>query len=98
VAWPTAEFASHSIDGLAKLSARLEMGDNEDPKAWKNSYRAHLASLLESARAVNSGGTHYGIDDVIDPAETRGWIVQGLMSAPPVPARTDKKRPNVDTW
>lgn len=57
-----------------------------------------VAHLVEQARAVNSGGTNFGIDDVIDPADTRSWIAQGLKSVPPVPPRTDKKRPNVDTW
>ena len=98
MAWPTAEFAGGSIDALAGLSARAELEGGEDPKAFEKSYETHLASFLESARAVNSGGTHYGIDDVIDPADTRSWIVQGLRSAPPVPARTGKKQPNIDTW
>ena len=98
VAWPTAEFAGNSIDRLAELSARAELGDNDDPEEHEASYKAHLAGFLENARAVNSGGTHYGIDDVIDPADTRAWIVQGLKSAPPVPGRTGKKRPNLDTW
>jgi acetyl-CoA carboxylase carboxyltransferase component len=98
VAWPTAEFSGNSIDSLARLSARAERGDDEDPQVLEESYRAHLANFLEGARAVNSGGTHYGIDDVIDPADTRAWIVQGFRSAPPVPLRTGKKRPNLDTW
>lgn len=98
VAWPTAEFSGNSIDSLAQLSARAEQGGDEDPEVRETSYKAHLANFLESARAVNSGGTHYGIDDVIDPADTRAWIVQGLRSAPPVPVRTGKKVPNLDTW
>jgi len=49
-------------------------------------------------KAVNSGGTNYGIDDVIDPADTRAWIAQGLESVPTPPPRTTKKRPNIDTW
>ena len=39
---------------------------------------------------------HLEIDAVIDPAETRRWIVRGLASAPPAPPRTGKKRPMVD--
>lgn len=98
VAWPTAEFAGASIDGMARLSAREELEGVNDPQEREEIYQAHLASFVEGARAVNSGGTHYGIDDVIDPADTRTWIVQGLRSAPPVPARAGKKRPNLDTW
>jgi acetyl-CoA carboxylase carboxyltransferase component len=38
------------------------------------------------------------IDDVIDPVESRRWIVRGLDSAPTVLERAGKKRPNIDTW
>ncbi|HJN51883.1 MAG: carboxyl transferase domain-containing protein [Pseudomonadales bacterium] len=98
VAWPTAEFAGASIDGMAKFSAREGLEGVNDPEEREAIYQEHLATFVEGARAVNSGGTNYGVDDVIDPADTRGWIVQGLRSVPAVPARTGKKRPNVDTW
>jgi hypothetical protein len=35
---------------------------------------------------------------VIDPAETRRWIVAGLRSLPPQPVREGKRRPCVDGW
>jgi hypothetical protein len=35
---------------------------------------------------------------VIDPAESRAWILAGLASAPPPAPREGKKRPCVDTW
>jgi acetyl-CoA carboxylase carboxyltransferase component len=38
------------------------------------------------------------LDDVIDPADTRRWIVAGLRSLPPVPPRTEKKVPWIDSW
>jgi len=98
ICWPTAEFAGNRIDMLAKLSAQAELGGDADPKAFEERFKAHLDSFIESSRAVNSGGTHYGIDDVIDPADTREWIVQGLNSAPPTPVRTVPKLPNIDTW
>ena len=98
VAWPTAEFAGNNIDRLARLAADADLDDNADRAQREASYDAHLETLHENARAVNSGGTHYGIDDVIDPADTRSWIAQGLKSVPPIAPRTEKKRPNVDTW
>jgi acetyl-CoA carboxylase carboxyltransferase component len=72
VAWPTAEFAGASIDGLAKFSAREGLEGVNDPEEREAIYQEHLASFVEGARAVNSGGTNYGVDDVIDPADTRG--------------------------
>jgi hypothetical protein len=38
------------------------------------------------------------VDDVIDPADTRKWLVMGLRSAPPVAPREGKKRSWVDAW
>ena len=98
IAWPTAEFSGNRVEALAELSARADLGDDADEDALERAYKEHLSTYVESARAVNSGGTHYGIDDVIDPADTRDWIVQGLRSIPPRPVRTKKKRPSMDTW
>ena len=93
VAWPTAEFAGMNIDGAVKLSARRELAAIEDPEERIKAYDQRVAQGYESARAVNSGARY-----VIDPAETRGFIVQGLKSLPPQEQRKAKKRPYVDTW
>ena len=98
IAWPTAEFAGNRLESLASLSARADLGDDASGEQLDSAYREHLSTYVENARAVNSGGTHYGIDDVVDPADTRAWIAQGLRSIPPQPVRTEKKRPNMDTW
>ena len=98
VAWPTAEFAGMNIDGGVKLSSRRELMAIEDPEERKAAYDRKVTQAYEGARAINSGGNAYGIDDIIDPADTRAWIVRGLKSLPPVPVRTEKKRPYIDTW
>jgi acetyl-CoA carboxylase carboxyltransferase component len=45
---------------------------------------------------VRASGT--ALDDVIDPADTRRWILAGLRSLPAVPVRTAKKVPWIDAW
>jgi hypothetical protein len=35
---------------------------------------------------------------VIDPEESRGWIMSALRAMPAVAPREHKKRPNIDTW
>ena len=42
--------------------------------------------------------TEFELDDVIDPADSRRWIMTALRSVPPPPKRRRKKRPQVDTW
>jgi acetyl-CoA carboxylase carboxyltransferase component/biotin carboxyl carrier protein len=98
VAWPTAEFAPMTIDGSVRLAFREELEAIDDPEERQRVYERLVGALVDQAKAVNSGGTSYGIDDVIDPADTRAWIAQGLRSVPAVADRSEKKRPNVDTW
>jgi acetyl-CoA carboxylase carboxyltransferase component len=56
-----------------------------------------VAQAYERGQAL-SAATLFEIDDVIDPAETRSWIMAGLRSLPPAKPRSGKKRPCVDTW
>jgi acetyl/propionyl-CoA carboxylase alpha subunit/acetyl-CoA carboxylase carboxyltransferase component len=97
VAWPTAEFAGMNIEGAVKLGYRKELMAIEDPDARRAEFDARVARAYDVAKAVNAtaGG---GIDDVIDPAETRSWIASGLRRLPPVPPRTGKKYPYIDPW
>jgi acetyl-CoA carboxylase carboxyltransferase component len=53
--------------------------------------------MYKRGKAVNMA-SHFELDDVIDPADTRKWISRGLKSIPQTPRREGKKRPNVDTW
>ena len=97
VAWPTAEFAGMNIEGSVKLGYRKELAAIEDPEARRAEFDRRVGRAYETAKAVNAG-TGGGIDDVIDPAETRGWIANSLKRLPPVVPRTTKKYPYIDTW
>jgi acetyl-CoA carboxylase carboxyltransferase component len=48
-------------------------------------------------KAVNMA-SHFEIDDVIDPADSRQRVVSALRSVPDPAPRTEKKRPCIDTW
>ncbi len=98
VAWPTAEFADMTIDGRVNLMFGEELQAVEDPEKRQAIVERLVDAQVDRVRAVNAGGTNYGIDDVIDPAATRDWIAQGLSSIPKVSRGSKKKRPNVDTW
>ncbi len=97
VAWPTAEFAGMNIEGSVKLGYRNVLAELETAEERKDLFDKMTAKAYERARAVNAG-TNFGIDDVIDPVETRDWIVAGLRSLPPAEPRTGKRRPYIDTW
>ncbi len=97
VAWPTAEFAGMNIEGAVKLGYRRELEAIEDPAERLAKYTEMVEASYERAKAVNSA-SFYGVEDVIDPADTRDWIVAGIRSLPQPEPRTSKKRPYIDTW
>ena len=53
--------------------------------------------MYEIGKAVNMA-SHFEIDDVIDPMESRARVASALASAAPPEPRTRKKRPCVDSW
>lgn len=97
VAWPTAEFAGMNIEGSVKLGFRKELAAIEDPEQRKQEFERRVARAYEGAKAINAG-VGGGLDDVIDPAETRKWIASSLKRLPPQQPRTEKKYPYIDTW
>jgi acetyl/propionyl-CoA carboxylase alpha subunit/acetyl-CoA carboxylase carboxyltransferase component len=97
VTWPTGEFGGMGLEGAVKLGYRKELQAIEDLAERKALYDRMVAQSYERGKAVNMA-SHFELDEVIDPAETRQWIMAGLKSLPPKPPRTGKKRPNIDTW
>ncbi|MGE0419086.1 MAG: carboxyl transferase domain-containing protein, partial [Acetobacteraceae bacterium] len=97
VSWPTGEFGGMGLEGQVKLGRRRELAAIEDPVERKATYERMVAELYERGKALNAGSL-WEVDEVIDPAETRRWIVAGLRSIPPSPPREGKRRPCVDGW
>ena len=97
VTWPTGEFGGMGLEGAVKLGYRKELQAIEDPQERAAAYEGMVADMYKRGKAVNMA-SHFELDDVIDPADTRKWISRGLQSIPQKPARSGKKRPNVDTW
>jgi acetyl/propionyl-CoA carboxylase alpha subunit/acetyl-CoA carboxylase carboxyltransferase component len=97
VAWPTGEFGGMGLEGSVKLGYRNELAAIEDPAARKARFDEMVAAAYQAGKALNRANT-FGIDDVIDPADTRRWILGALRSLPPTPARTGKKLRWIDAW
>jgi len=97
VAWPTGEFGGMGLEGAVKLGYRKELAAIEDPAARQKLFEEMVARMYEHGKAV-SYATYFELDDVIDPADSRRWIMTALRSVPPPPKRRRKKRPQVDTW
>jgi len=97
VAWPTGEFGGMGLEGSVKLGYRNELAAITDPGARKAKFDEMVAAAYEHGKALNQAST-YHIDQVIDPADTRRWIVAGLRSLPPAQPRLEKKLRWIDAW
>ncbi len=97
VAWPTGEIGAMGLEGAVQLAYRNELAAIADATERDARYQSLVADLYERGKATNIA-RFLSLDDVIDPMETRRWIMRGLRSAPPVPVRSGKKRPNINSW
>jgi acetyl-CoA carboxylase carboxyltransferase component len=98
VGWPTSEFGGMGLEGAVKLGYRKELEAIEDPEAREKTYQEMVDRMYQRGKGTNMA-SHFEIDDVIDPAESRRWISAGLEANPLPHWRTiPPKRPCVDTW
>jgi acetyl-CoA carboxylase carboxyltransferase component len=95
VSWPTGELGGMGLEGAVRLGYRNELAAIEDPDERERTFQTMVDAAYEHGKALNSA-SHFEIDDVIDPADSRRWIA--TLTAGEPPARTGKKRPAVDTW
>ena len=102
LAWPTGEFGGMGLEGAVRLGYRKELEAVTDDAERDVLFREMVDRLYEHGKAV-SVATHFEIDDVIDPADTRRWIAT-LFDASPETHRAaidplaPPRRPNIDTW
>ena len=97
VSWPTGEFGGMGLEGAVRLAYRRELEAVDDPTERDALYQKLVAQLYQAGKAINMAA-FLEIDDVIDPADTRRWILRGLRSVPEPARPTGKRRPFIDTW
>ncbi|MEW6270937.1 MAG: carboxyl transferase domain-containing protein, partial [Thermodesulfobacteriota bacterium] len=100
VSWPTGEFGGMGLEGAVKLGFRKELEAIADPAERKRTFEEMVARAYERGKATNTA-SHFEIDEVIDPADSRARVASALRAAPPPAPRgpgAGKKRPCVDTW
>jgi acetyl-CoA carboxylase carboxyltransferase component len=93
ISWPTGEFGAMNLEGAVRLAMKKELEAIAEPEAREQAVRAMVDVAQDRGKAVNTASL-LELDAVIDPAETRGWIVRGFRSLP----RPEAKHRMVDTW
>jgi len=96
VAWPTGEFGGMGLEGAVRAGFRKELEAVKDPQEREALYEKLVALAYERGKAINMA-SYLEIDAVIDPADTRRWITEGLKAVPA--ERTERAGHDfVDTW
>ncbi|MBC7681993.1 MAG: biotin carboxylase, partial [Ferruginibacter sp.] len=94
VAWPTGEFGAMGLEGAVRLGFRRELEAVLEGPAREALFDQLLAQQVENGSAVQMATT-LEIDAVIDPADTRQWLLQGLAAGRVAePGNTL----SIDTW
>ena len=95
VSWPTGEFGGMGLEGAVRLGFRKELEAEPTPEAQEALFRKKVAESYARGKAINMAA-YLEIDDVIDPADTRRWILRGLKSQPHSASKSRQRF--VDTW
>ena len=93
VAWPTGEFGAMGLEGAVRLGFRKELEALPEGPERDALFAQLLAHQYANGEAMQMATT-LEIDAVIDPADTRTWLVRGLASARVAPLT----HRFVDTW
>ena len=94
-AWPSGEIGAMGLEGAVRLGARDKLAAIKDDEERKHAFNALVEELYERGKAINAASV-LEFDAVIDPADTRNWILRGLNMVGPI-----KKSPGrryVDSW
>ncbi len=78
VAWPTGEFGPMGLEGAVHLGFRRELDGAATLEERDRMFDELVDKMYEHGRALNVA-THFEIDDVIDPADTRRWVTTLLF-------------------
>jgi acetyl-CoA carboxylase carboxyltransferase component len=97
VAWPSAHLGPMGLEGAVRLALRKELEAIDDDAAREERVRELTAAAQDNAKALNAAQL-FELDDVVDPAETRGLIARTLAAAASQEHAPPHGHRFVDTW
>ncbi|MBT5190925.1 MAG: acyl-CoA carboxylase [Rhodospirillaceae bacterium] len=88
-AWPTAEICAMSVEGSVDVAYRRDYEAAEDPAAR----RQEIIDIFKSQLGAQRAAEGFGIDEVIDPRQTRQYLINTFERC--APRRPSKHPPRV---
>ena len=76
-AWPSGDWGSLPIEGGVEVAYQSELAASDDPEAALAAIKAKLAEVTSPFRTAE----RYGIEDVLDPRETRPFLTNFIQLA-----------------
>jgi propionyl-CoA carboxylase beta chain len=76
-AWPSGDWGSLPIDGGVEVAYQSELAASDDPAAELAAIKARLAEVSSPFRTAE----RYGVEDIIDPRETRPFLTNFVSLA-----------------
>jgi acetyl-CoA carboxylase carboxyltransferase component len=84
------------LEGAVRLGFRRELEAVEDAAEREALFASMVEMAYEHGKALNVASS-FEIDDVIDPADTRGRILE-ILRAAPTTSPGSGRRGFIDTW
>jgi len=99
VAWPTGEFGPMGLEGAVRLgySKEIAAAGGEGTTEGDALFNKLLDAMIANGKALNAAMYHE-IDAVIDPKDTRSYLLRALKSMPVGKKNSGGKRPFIPTW
>jgi acetyl-CoA carboxylase carboxyltransferase component len=94
VAWPSGEFGAMGLEGAVRLGYRKELQALPEGPQREALFEQLLAKQYDNGSAIHMAAT-LEIDAVIDPAQTRAWLVRGLQMQGELPQASGLA---IDAW
>lgn len=96
-AWPSGEFGAMGLEGAVRAGYKRELESIADPVEREAMFSQMVEMAYDMGKATNMAA-FVEIDSVIDPADTRKWIINGLSSVPGGRINSDTASCFIDTW
>lgn len=97
VAWPSAEFGAMGLEGAVRLGFAKELAAQPGPEERQALFDKLVAKAYAQGKALNMA-SYLEIDAVIDPLDSRSWLLRGLQAAPRPQPWAERPQGFVDTW
>ncbi len=92
VSWPSGEFGAMGLEGAVKLGFKKELAACSTDKEKDALFEKLVKEAYAKGRAINAAPM-LEFDEVIDPADTRKWLIAGLNTA-----EIRKSERMIDSW